>query len=156
MGALFYLALNMSLTAAAIGLVVLLLRLVSGGRLPAKVRYALWGLVLLRLVLPFSFPSFLSFYNAVGRLFLPVVSVPAGALTTTNVIRAADAYFPLHFKSDLLARLFGAAGWVWLAPLPAWPHTAPAARASRASPTNTRTNLATNMVFLPCPSFKAL
>jgi beta-lactamase regulating signal transducer with metallopeptidase domain len=117
-GALFYLVLNMSITAGLIGLVVALLRLVLGRRLTAPARYALWGPVLLRLALPFSAPSPVSFYNLMGLYVLPVVSVPAdsaGALTMTNAVRAADAYFPLHYKSEALARLFDAAGWVWLA-----------------------------------------
>lgn len=60
MGALnsFFLEIvKISLTAGIIAGVVFLCRLIIGKKLPRRVCYALWGLVLIRLVLPFSLPS---------------------------------------------------------------------------------------------------
>lgn len=49
-------------------LAVLLIRALGGDRLPRRLRYGLWGLVLLRLLLPVSLPeSGLSVWNAVPR-----------------------------------------------------------------------------------------
>ncbi len=113
MASCFYIVLNMSLTAAAVSLAVLALRLVLRRVLPASVLYALWALVLLRLLLPVSLPSEASLFNAVGRM----VSVPAGPseATVTNAIRAVNGYFPMRFKTPALAGLFHWAGVVWLA-----------------------------------------
>lgn len=112
MASCFYVMLNMGITAAAVGLAVLALRLVLRRALPASVLYALWSLVLLRLLLPVSLPSEASLFNAVGRM----VSVPAGSeATVTNAIRAVDRYFPMQFKTPALEGLFHWAGIVWLA-----------------------------------------
>lgn len=117
MGGVFYLVLNMSVTASLIGLAVAIIRLGLRGR-AALAAYALWAVVFLRLALPFSVPSEASFYNVISRFVKPVVSVPAGgtnAVTMTNSIGAANAYFPVHFKTDSLNAAFNAAGAVWLA-----------------------------------------
>lgn len=116
MGSCFYLVLNMSLTAAAAGLVILLARALFRA-LPAAARHALWSVVLLRLLLPVSVPSEASFFNAVGRYFTRIVSVPAGdtGATMTNMIGAASGYAPLRFRTGALAAAFGTAGAVWAA-----------------------------------------
>jgi beta-lactamase regulating signal transducer with metallopeptidase domain len=117
MGALFYLVLNMGITASVIGLAIALARLALRGRLNATAQYALWALVGLCLVLPFTIPSKASLFNAVGKYVLRVASVPAGGtfVTMTNSIGAANAYFPLHFKTATLENIFNIAGAVWLA-----------------------------------------
>jgi beta-lactamase regulating signal transducer with metallopeptidase domain len=134
MGPVFYLLLNMGITASAIGLTVLLVRAALGRRLPALARYALWGLVLARLLLPFSLPSEASALNPVARFVLPIASWRVGLsdLTMTNSIRlidgypspaatnltgAANSWFPhaVRFKTNELDAAFNALGTVWLA-----------------------------------------
>lgn len=112
MASCFYIVLNMGITAAAVGLAVLALRLALRRALPAGVLYALWALVLLRLLLPVSLPSEASLFNALDRM----VSVPAGRseATITNAVRAVSGYFPMRFKTPALAGLFHWAGAVWL------------------------------------------
>lgn len=116
MGSVFYLVLNMGITASAAGALLLLIRLALRGRLPAQARYALWAIVLVRLVLPVSFPSEASFFNVVGK-YAAIASVPAGdaGATITNSIGAANSYSPLHFKTAALGAAFQTAGIVWLA-----------------------------------------
>lgn len=116
MGGFFYLVLNMGITATLIGLAVVLLRVPLRTRSALAV-YMLWLIVLIRLVLPFSIPSQASFYNLISRFIKPIVSIPAipPAITMTNSVGAADAYFPVHFKSAALGAAFNAAGAVWLA-----------------------------------------
>lgn len=111
MGGAFYIVLNMGITSALMGLAVLLAR-PAFRRAPAA-RYALWALVGLRLALPVSLPSIASFYNLFGPY---VLSVPAGesGASMMNAVQAANAYFPMHYKTGLLEKWFGAAGWAWL------------------------------------------
>lgn len=117
MGGCFYIALNMSITATLIGLLVLIVRAASGIRLPAQARYALWGLVGLRLLLPFSIPSRASFFNLLDGSSAGPASVPAGnsGLTLLNSVKAADARLPVQFRSDDARNLFNALGWAWIA-----------------------------------------
>ena len=55
---------NMSLTASVVILAVLAARLVLR-KAPAVLRYALWGVVLFRLLCPVSFSAAFSVFNAV-------------------------------------------------------------------------------------------
>ncbi len=121
----FYWVLNMSLTATAVGLAALLLRRVR--RLPRAAVLGLWGVVALRLVLPFSFASPYSPMGLATALTSRSVdweSGPANAVAV-NHLRAAQSYFPIVYKSLLLERVFAVgavlwavgvlASWVWLA-----------------------------------------
>ncbi|HWQ76540.1 MAG TPA: M56 family metallopeptidase [Syntrophomonas sp.] len=60
---LFIQLFNMSITATYIIAVVLLIRLLLGRKLPKLFSYALWGIVLLRLMLPFSIATEFSVFN---------------------------------------------------------------------------------------------
>jgi len=132
----FYFLLNMSITATAIGLVISLLRAVKP--LPRKVIYPLWGLVLLRLVLPFTFSSEASLLNSVGSLF--VKAVPVGApvqvpiiknfhYSALNSVQFAESYFSkikpptgsltavlpeVTYKTQDLTNIFATASTVWI------------------------------------------
>ncbi len=113
----FYLVLNMSITASAIGLPLLILRRFKA--FPRFAAYAMWSLVFIRLVLPFAFSSEISFFNFTGDLVKKVVAVPAPLpertdLTVSNFVGAADSYFPVTYKSELLGDIFGAAACVWI------------------------------------------
>lgn len=61
MGGLFLSVLNMSLTASYVILFVIFVRLLLKGA-PKFISYALWSVVAIRLVLPFSFESVFSFF----------------------------------------------------------------------------------------------
>ena len=111
---------NMSLTASYVILAVLLLRLLLR-RFPASLSYALWLVVLLRLVLPFSFESQLALIpsaRTVSPMLLqgaqPAIAsrIPAvdRAVNTvlTKVVRSETAAGSLEPWLDVLA-------WFWLA-----------------------------------------
>ena len=66
---------NLSVTASYIIAVVFLVRLIFAKRMPKLFSYALWGIVLLRLVMPFSLPSEVSVLN----LFTANVPAPMSA-----------------------------------------------------------------------------
>lgn len=78
MSGLFIQILNMSLTASYVALLVIALRYVLGkARLPKIFSYALWGVVLFRLVFPFSFESAFSLLPGKAEVIPPnIVSSP--------------------------------------------------------------------------------
>lgn len=59
--------LQMSIYGAILILAVVVIRVVAINRLPKKVFLVLWGLVLLRLLIPFSIPSIFSVYSLIGQ-----------------------------------------------------------------------------------------
>lgn len=132
MGSIFYLVLNMGITASAVGLAVVLLRLVLGKRLPALARYAMWLLVLVRLLLPVALPSEMSALNPVARFVTPIVSWPVGGqLTMMNAVQQAESLpatitnfigvavpngsQAIRFKTDVAQSAFNTLGTVCLA-----------------------------------------
>lgn len=84
---------KLSAAASVLGLVLLLLRALLKGRLPRWVFYAAWGLVLVRLLLPFSLPSSFSVYNLVPSLPIAAgqVTVPFPTLQPTPSVPEATA-----------------------------------------------------------------
>lgn len=60
---IFITVINMSITASIAALVVILLRAMSDKYLPKSFSYAIWVVVLLRLLIPFSFSSAVSLFN---------------------------------------------------------------------------------------------
>jgi len=112
---LFYWVLNMSITATLIGLVLLLLRRI--GKIPRFVIYLLWSPVLVRLLLPIGLTSRYSFINLFSRSTAkPVVvklEVPIADMSMTNYVRAADTYFPINYKTDLLEQIFRVSSVIW-------------------------------------------
>jgi len=63
---IFTTVLNMSITASIVAIIIILARAIFQKSLPKLFSYAIWGVVLLRLLVPFSFSSMLSIFN-----FLP-------------------------------------------------------------------------------------
>ena len=59
--------LQMSIYGAVLILAVVVIRAVAINRLPKKIFLVLWGLVLLRLLIPFSIPSVFSVYSLIGQ-----------------------------------------------------------------------------------------
>lgn len=61
----FAVVLNMSITASVAAVLIIFFRWIFGKRLPKIFNYALWSIVLLRLLIPFSLPSMFSVFNAI-------------------------------------------------------------------------------------------
>lgn len=59
--------LQMSISGAILILVIVVIRALLINRLPKKTFLALWGVVLLRLLIPFSIPSVFSVYSLIGQ-----------------------------------------------------------------------------------------
>lgn len=114
---IFYTVLNMSITATFIGFLVILLR--KFNHIPKLGVYSLWTLVLLRLILPFSVSSKISLMNLTGSFIKKVVSLRPYTgkginFSITNSIGAADAYFPVSYKTEQLEKVFELASFVWI------------------------------------------
>ena len=122
MAAVFLKLLNLSISASWLVLAVLVLRLVSK-RSPKWVNVLLWGIVALRLVLPFSIESALSLIPSAETVspaavqFDPAPTITSGVSVIDNAVNPSlSEHFaavptasvnPLYVWTEL-------AGWVWL------------------------------------------
>ena len=122
MAAVFLKLLNLSISASWLVLVVLVLRLVSK-RSPKWMNVLLWGIVALRLVLPFSIESALSLIPSAETVSpVAVQSAPAPTITSgVSVIdNAVNPSLSEHFAAVPTASVnplyvwTEIAGWVWL------------------------------------------
>ena len=122
MAAVFLKLLNLSISASWLVLAVLVLRLVSK-RSPKWINVLLWGIVALRLVLPFSIESALSLIPSAETVSpVAVQSAPAPTITSgVSVIdNAVNPSLSEHFAAVPTASVnplyvwTEIAGWVWL------------------------------------------
>ena len=113
---IFYWILSMSIAAAVTGVPVLLARLVK--RLPRRVLIFLWAIPYARMVLPIGLNSPFSLMSLLSGLTAKTVAVfqPADQVrfSMMNFTMAAESYFPLIYKSNMLETIFRAASMVWL------------------------------------------
>ena len=122
MAAVFLKLLNLSISASWLVLAVLVLRLVSK-RSPKWMNVLLWGIVALRLVLPFSIESALSLIPSTETVspavvqFAPAPTITSGVSVIDNAVNPSlSEHFsavptasvnPLYVWTEI-------AGWVWL------------------------------------------
>lgn len=114
MGDLFYWLFNMSIVGALAGLAVVLIRLIK--RIPRRWIVLLWMIPLLRFLIPVGVGGKYSLMSLLSRFATRTVVIYEGELsdlTITNTVQAADRYFPITYKVDLLADVFHYAGIVW-------------------------------------------
>ncbi len=112
----FYWLFNMSITAAITGVLVLLLRAVK--RIPRRLSVFLWAIPFLRMAVPLGLNSPYSLMTLLSRLTTKTVVVykPAEdlAFSMMNSVMAADTYFPITYKVNLLDTVFGVAAVIWV------------------------------------------
>ena len=122
MAAVFLKLLNLSISASWLVLAVLVLRLVSK-RSPKWMNVLLWGIVALRLVLPFSIESALSLIPSAETVSPAVVQFAPAPTITSDVSVIDNAVNPSlseHFSAVPTASVnplyvwTEIAGWVWL------------------------------------------
>lgn len=112
---IFYWIFNMSITAAVTGLVVLLIR--TARKIPKSVICWLWIIPFGRMVIPlglnspYSLMSFVSHFTA--RTVTVFTPTNGTAFSMMNCVMAANSYFPVTYKTNLLERLFSAASVIW-------------------------------------------
>ena len=122
MAAVFLKLLNLSISASWLVLAVLVLRLISK-RSPKWMNVLLWGIVALRLVLPFSIESALSLIPSAETVspaavqFAPAPTITSGVSVIDNAVNPALSE---HFSAVPTASVNPLyvwaylAGWVWL------------------------------------------
>ena len=115
MGELFYWLFNMSMLGSLTGLVVLLVRLIR--RIPRRYSVWLWLVPYIRFCVPLGLSSKWSLMTLISRITTRTVTVwePANGIefTITNTIMAANSYFPITYKVNMLEGVFNAAAVVW-------------------------------------------
>lgn len=107
----------MSISAAVAGIIVLLLGRIK--RLPRKIACFLWIIPFIRMTVPFGMGSRFSLMTLISKFTTRTVAVPGvpkelSDLTMTNHIMAANDYFPITYKVNVLAKVFDIAAAVWL------------------------------------------
>lgn len=115
----FYFLLNMSITASLMCVMILIIRGAFGRWVSKSAVYYMWGIVLLRMIVPVSIPSGFSFMNFINRRIIKSVDVPkvSGSIpdmSILNSIQAVREYFPLEYKSNTLEAIFKASSIVWI------------------------------------------
>ncbi len=112
---IFYWVLNMSIVGGAAGLIILGLRKIRP--LPRSLVYLLWVIPLLRFWAPVSPSESYSLMTLISRFTSKTVVVyepeVLSPLVATNLVMAADAYFPVEYKTGMLESVFFFASLVW-------------------------------------------
>ena len=112
---MFYWAFNMSLIGSCMGLLILLLRTVKA--VPRRIVTMLWAIPFLRFSLPLWPNNPYSLMALISRFTTRTVTVlhPTDeiSLSVTNSIMAANSYFPITYRVDLLDIVFRVASVVW-------------------------------------------
>ncbi len=116
LGEIFYWVFNMSITAAVTGLIVLMIRTIR--KIPRKVIYFLWIIPFLRMLFPFGLNSRYSIMSLISHFAAKTVTVfvPKDDMefSMMNTVRAANSYFPIKYKVNILEQLFFVASVVWI------------------------------------------
>lgn len=112
----FYWALNISIVGGVTGLIVALVRMVP--RFPRFAAYALWLLPLVRLWIPFGIASRWSLLTLISKYATKTVIIWEKTpglpdSTMSNFAQAAESYFPVVYKTELLKKVFETASIIW-------------------------------------------
>lgn len=113
---IFYWIFNMSITAAITGALIMLLRLVK--RIPRRLAVFLWVIPFLRMAIPFGLNSPYSLMSLLSQITTKTIVVyqPMDdvAFSMMNSVMAADTYFPITYKVNILEKVFDIASVIWM------------------------------------------
>lgn len=113
---IFYWIFNMSITATVTGVLILLIRLIK--KIPRRITVFLWIIPFLRMTIPFGMNSPYSLMSLLSKFTTKTIVVyqPTEDLSFSmiNSVMAADTYFPITYKVDLLGNIFGVASVIWI------------------------------------------
>ena len=116
LGEVFYWLFNMSLVASLAGLIMLGLRAIP--RLPRRYACWLWLIPMVRMWIPVGMGSHWSLMTLISKLTTRTVVVwewDDMSFAFTNVVMAANSYFPVTYRINLLDELFRTVAVIWLA-----------------------------------------
>ena len=112
----FYWIFNLSITATITGLLILLIRLIK--KIPRRITVFLWIIPSLRMSIPFGLNSPYSLMSLLSKFTTKTIVVyqPTDGLSFSmmNSIMAADTYFPITYKVDILGNIFEVASIIWI------------------------------------------
>lgn len=113
---LFYWIFNMSITATITGVLIMLIRLVK--RIPRRLTVFLWIIPFLRMTFPIGLNSPYSLMSLLSQITAKTVVVyqPTEELVFSmmNSVMAADTYFPITYKVNVLEKVFDVASVIWI------------------------------------------
>lgn len=111
---IFYWLLNMSISATIVGIIILILGKIR--KIPRRIVCVLWVIPFLRMWIPVGINSKFSLMTFISRYTTKTVTVyeKIPELTATNCVMAADSYFPMTYKINILEDIFRIAFIVWL------------------------------------------
>ena len=113
---IFYWVFNMSITAAITGLLVMMVRLIK--KIPRRIVIFLWAIPFLRMAVPFGLGSPYSLMTLLSKISTKTIVVyqPTDDLSFSmlNSVKAADSYFPITYKVNLLEKVFSVACVIWI------------------------------------------
>ncbi len=112
----FYWVFNMSITAALTGVLILLIRQIK--KIPRRITVFLWAIPFLRMTFPFGLNSSYSLMSLLSKITTKTIIVyqPTDdiSFSMTNAVMAANTYFPITYKVNILDSIFRAASVVWI------------------------------------------
>ena len=115
MGDIFYWVLNMSIVASLSGAAVILLRYIK--RIPRRVVCFLWAIPLIRMLVPLGLSGRYGLMSFISRFTTRTVTVyenTPSRLTMTNCIMAAEDYFPITYKVNIIEDVMRTGFFVWV------------------------------------------
>ncbi len=112
----FYWIFNMSITAAITGVLIMLVRPIK--KIPRRLTVFLWIIPFLRMTFPFGLNSPYGLMSLLSKITTKTIVVyqPTDdiAFSMMNSVMAADTYFPITYKVNILEDIFRVASVVWI------------------------------------------
>ena len=112
----FYWIFNMSITAALTGILVMLIRLIK--KIPRRMMVFLWLVPFLRMTVPLGLNSPYSLMTLLSKITIKTVVVfqPTEDISFSmmNSVMAANSYFPITYKVNVLDDIFGVSSIIWI------------------------------------------
>lgn len=112
----FYWIFNMSITAALTGILVMFVRLIK--KIPRRIVVFLWLVPILRMTVPLGLNSPYSLMTLLSKITTKTIVVfqPTEDISFSmmNSVMAANTYFPIMYKVNILDDIFGVASVIWI------------------------------------------
>ena len=105
----------MSITAAVTGVLIMLVRLIKG--IPRRMTTFLWIIPFLRMTIPLGLDSPYSLMTLLSKITTKTIVVfqPTDKISFSmmNSVMAANSYFPITYKVNILENIFSVASVIW-------------------------------------------
>ncbi len=110
----FYWLVNMSISAALCGIIILLLRRIK--RIPRRISVLLWAIPFLRMILPFGIRGKVTLMQLTALIHSKNIPLPVlfdESFSQMNHMGLASDYFPVDYRTEALYRIFEIGGLIW-------------------------------------------